>query len=69
MKYYSCDSLNRPEVKRWHRRIKEYYFPPEDIKLTVVLPCSAKKPYSISKSHMKFRKAIKAGAEIGRAHV
>ncbi|GCC10642.1 PUA domain protein [archaeon] len=62
MKYYSCDSLNRPEVRRWYRRIKECYSPPEDIKLTVVLPCSAKKPYSTSKSHITFRKAIKAGA-------
>jgi len=70
MRYYSCDSLNRPEVRRWHERIRERYFAPEGIKLSVVLPCSAKKPYSISKSHLAFRRAIKAGAgkKLGLVH-
>ncbi|RMF91009.1 MAG: hypothetical protein D6733_02415 [Methanobacteriota archaeon] len=40
----------------------ERYTPPEDVGLTVLLPCSARKPYSKSKSHMEFRQHIKRGA-------
>ncbi len=37
--------------------------PPSNIGLTVILPCSARKPYSKSKSHQNFRKYIKRGAK------
>ncbi|MFQ6136143.1 MAG: DUF5591 domain-containing protein [Candidatus Hydrothermarchaeales archaeon] len=57
------ESLKRPEIVRWHRRIVERYTPPDGISLTVILPCSAKKPYSRSKSHRKFAKYIKKGAK------
>ncbi len=59
----TTESLHRPEVVRWHRRIMERYTPPHGIELTVVLPCSAKKPYSKSKSHQQFRGYIKRGAK------
>jgi|Deesub1362A_J573_1020465.scaffolds.fasta_scaffold00005_57 archaeosine synthase len=62
MKLVTERSLTRPEIVRWHRRIKERYLPPEGIKLSILLPCSAKKPYSRSKSHMLFIKHIKKGA-------
>lgn len=62
MKYYTCEAIQRPEVKRWQERLKERYTPPRGIKLTVLFPCSAKKPYLSSKSHMAFRRALKAGA-------
>lgn len=55
------ESWKRPEVVRWHERILEYE-PPEWAKVTVLLPCSAKKPYSRSRSHTQFRKYIKRGA-------
>ncbi|MBI5254154.1 MAG: DUF5591 domain-containing protein [Euryarchaeota archaeon] len=63
MNLITNESLRRPEVLRWHRRIKERYTPPKGIRLTVVLPCSARKPYSKSKSHMLFQKYIRMGAK------
>ncbi len=63
MKFITKESYNRVEVKRWHERIKERYFPPECIKLTILLPCSARKPYSKSRSHKKFIKIIKEASK------
>ncbi len=62
MKFITAQSLRRPEVVRWHARIMERYTPPRGIKLTVVLPCSARKPYSKSKSHRLFSHYVKKGA-------
>lgn len=62
MKFITAQSLSRPEVLRWHRRMIERYTPPAGIKLTVILPCSARKPYSRSKSHLLFRERIRRGA-------
>jgi archaeosine synthase len=63
MKLLSAESIRRPEVLRWHRRMIERYTPPPGLGLTVLLPCSAKKPYSKSKSHMGFRRHIRSGAK------
>lgn len=41
----------------------ERYSPPAGIGLTILLPCSAKKPYSRSKSHMRFRSQIRSAAK------
>ena len=60
--YISGESLYRPEVVRWRRRIKERYTPPEGAALAVLLPCSATKPYSASPSHRRFIAAIKQGS-------
>ncbi len=50
--YYIDDiSLERPQVVRWRNEIEKYYSPATNIIL--LLPCSAKKPYRISKSHTK----------------
>jgi len=61
MQLISEESLHRPEVVRWHRRIKERYMP-GSAELVIILPCSAKKPYSSSKSHMLFEQSIKNAA-------
>jgi archaeosine synthase len=53
------ESLHRPDVLRFRRRIMERYEKPQSAKILVLLPCSAKKPYSLSRSHSFFRKAIK----------
>lgn len=53
------DSLHRPEVTRFADRIAERYenrF--EDVPLLLV-PCSAGKPYSDSKSHRRFQEAAR----------
>ncbi|WP_406660278.1 archaeosine synthase subunit alpha [Methanolobus sp. ZRKC3] len=53
----STESLSRVEVVRFAERVIERYSPPE-ADVLVLLPCSAKKPYSISNSHWKFINAI-----------
>ncbi len=51
------ESLVMPEVERFRRRIRERYTPPK-ADILVILPCSAKKPYRISKSHRFFQRAL-----------
>ena len=57
------ESLYRPMVKRWRKRIIERCKPSKHVKAVVILPCSARKPYSFSKSHKFFLKSIKGGAK------
>jgi len=52
------ESLLRPEIKRFQKRIIERYEKPKSAKILLLLPCSAKKPYSFSKSHKLFREKI-----------
>ncbi len=61
VEYIAGDSLHRPEVVRWRRRIEARYTPPEGVAVAVLLPCSATKPYSASPSHRHFIQAIKRG--------
>lgn len=50
--YYIDDiSLHRPQVVRWRKEVNDYYSPSNN--LILLLPCSAKKPYRLSKSHTK----------------
>lgn len=57
----SEESLYRPEAVRWRERMK-FMKPMGDT--VVLLPCSMKKPYSNSKSHMQFRKATRSFQEL-----
>lgn len=52
------ESYHRPEIERFRKRISERYTPISGIRTVVLLPCSAKKPYSLSQSHKKFREVI-----------
>lgn len=52
------ESFNRPEIKRFQERIINRYKKPKLPKILLLLPCSAKKPYSFSKSHKLFRDSI-----------
>jgi archaeosine synthase len=58
----TSEALRRIEVKRWGRRVVERSLPPVH-EVAVLLPCSARKPYSTSLSHHKFTRAVS-----GRAH-
>ncbi|OPX70244.1 MAG: Archaeosine synthase [Methanoregulaceae archaeon PtaB.Bin009] len=49
--------LQRPEVARFSERVVGRYRPPP-ADVAVLLPCSARKPYSSSQSHRRFRQAI-----------
>jgi len=62
MRANSGESLQRAEVRRFAERVITRYLPPKT-DVAVLLPCSAKKPYSLSQSHRKFGQAI-----AGRAH-
>ena len=52
------DSMVRPEVKRFQERVIQRYEKPPSARILLLLPCSAKKPYSFSKSHKLFRERI-----------
>lgn len=57
---FSCNTtqaLRRPEIKAYKEKISRYR-KPENKRVLVLLPCSAKKPYHISKSHKAFASAI-----------
>ncbi|TLZ51132.1 MAG: hypothetical protein E6K18_05805 [Methanobacteriota archaeon] len=55
---YSAQSLTRPEVLRFRRRLVERYAKPPSTRVLVLLPCSARKPYAESKTHRRFREAV-----------
>ena len=52
------ESANRSEIKRFQERVLNRYCKPNCTKILLLLPCSAKKPYSFSKTHKFFRRAI-----------
>ncbi len=51
-------SLSRPDVVRHRRRVLERYRPAAHKKILLLIPCSAKKPYFLSKSHQTFRNVL-----------
>ncbi len=51
--------FSRPEVKRFRERVRDRYRLASHIQGIVFLPCSARKPYSQSKSHRAFQSAIR----------
>jgi archaeosine synthase len=64
----SKESLLRPEIVRWQHRLRERYRRPEDASVLLLIPCSAKKPYSLSQSHMRFRDAIFSSGRASQVH-
>jgi len=62
MRANSGESMQRVEVRRFAERVVSRYIPPR-CDVAVLLPCSARKPYSLSQSHRKFQMAVG-----GRAH-
>ncbi|MHA2330228.1 MAG: DUF5591 domain-containing protein, partial [Candidatus Hodarchaeales archaeon] len=61
--------FTRPEVTRFRKRIHEHYFPSSNIAGVIFLPCSAKKPYSKSKSHHLFRNKIRRNLKTKRRSI
>ncbi len=51
--------FTRPEVTRFRERVQTRYTPPSHYAGIIFLPCSAKKPYSKSKSHGLFQGTIR----------
>ncbi|MEF8879409.1 MAG: archaeosine synthase subunit alpha [Candidatus Thermoplasmatota archaeon] len=54
----TLESFYRTEIKRFQKRVIERYRKPEHKRILLLLPCSAKKPYSFSKSHHFFQKQL-----------
>ncbi len=54
----SEDALRRAEIRRFADRVTSRYRPRFDDLPLVLVPCSARKPYSESQSHAQFHKAI-----------
>ncbi|MFB6075349.1 MAG: archaeosine synthase subunit alpha [Haloarculaceae archaeon] len=52
------DTLRRVEIQRFAERVTERYVPRFDEHPLVLVPCSAKKPYSESQSHGQFQEAV-----------
>ncbi|KYK20167.1 hypothetical protein AYK24_04005 [Thermoplasmatales archaeon SG8-52-4] len=52
------ESLFRPEIKRFQEKVLTQFKKPQSTKILIILPCSAKKPYSFSKSHKLFKERI-----------
>ncbi len=53
-------SLPRPDVERFRRRVLTRHRKPQSASILLLLPCSAGKPYSTSRSHRRFWEAIAA---------
>jgi len=62
------ESLSRPEIKRFQERVITRYQKPESTKILLLLPCSAKKPYSFSKSHELYREQLYASGNPNIVH-
>ncbi len=52
------ESLNRPDIARFNRYVLEEYRKPNNLETVLFLPCSARKPYSTSKSHREIFEAL-----------
>ena len=52
------ESYNSPVVRRYREYLESRYTPPSGKQIVLLLPCSAKKPYSDSKSHRRFLESI-----------
>lgn len=52
------EALWSPEVESFRRRVRDAYEPPRSAKVLVLLPCSQKKPYKISRSHRAFARVL-----------
>jgi archaeosine synthase len=61
-------ALGRPDIVRFRNRVIERYAKPPTPDVLVLLPCSAKKPYSSSKSHGFFARAISESGAAPRVH-
>lgn len=62
------ESLQRAECVRFRRRVAERYRPPTSPPVLLLLPCSARKPYSTSRTHRSFADALWAAGAMGLVH-
>lgn len=51
IKANGIESLERPDLRRYREKLVNEYMKPAGLEIALILPCSARKPYSTSKSH------------------
>ncbi|MFW3146569.1 MAG: DUF5591 domain-containing protein [Thermoplasmatota archaeon] len=54
------DDLHAPDFSLWRRRIREDYMPRGRRPVLLLLPCSARKPYSTSRTHQRIVSALQS---------
>jgi archaeosine synthase len=64
----SKESLERPEVERYRRRLASRYQKPASARVLCLLPCSATKPYSESKTHRILGSALERVRNVHAVH-
>lgn len=52
------ESYYSPAVRRFRKNVASRYTPPQGKQIVLLLPCSARKPYSDSRSHRRFAEVI-----------
>ncbi|MGA1821431.1 MAG: DUF5591 domain-containing protein [Thermoplasmatota archaeon] len=52
------DDLRSPEFELWRRDLMDHYGPLPHKDILLLLPCSARKPYSSSRTHMRIRDSL-----------
>ncbi|MHA1732422.1 MAG: DUF5591 domain-containing protein [Promethearchaeota archaeon] len=63
------ESYHRPDFEYYRGRVLETFSPPPHAALLLLLPCSAKKPYSHSNSHRRFEGVVKRRLRSSRSLV
>jgi archaeosine synthase len=61
-------ALHRPEAERFRSRVLERFRRPPSAPVLLLLPCSARKPYSTSLSHRLFRSRVMGCGNPGAVH-
>ena len=64
----SRDAFHRVEVRAWVDRLFERYSPPPSGRVLVLLPCSARKPYSRSRTHRGILGALRGARNRWAVH-
>ena len=64
----SKESIERPEIVRYRRRLARRYRKPTAARILVLLPCSATKPYALSKTHRILFSALDRVRNRGAVH-
>jgi archaeosine synthase len=60
LRCHTYESRNDPLVLDWRSRVADEHLPPSHQRdILVLLLCSAKKPYKLSKSHIRFRRVLR----------
>ncbi|MBT4066314.1 MAG: DUF5591 domain-containing protein [Euryarchaeota archaeon] len=63
LRVHSVESHSDPLILDWVKFIKEDYVSPQGLDdILILLPCSARKPYSYSRSHKSFHRAMNHNA-------